>query len=276
LVARNKRIDILRVDAGRRTNEGRANAFLLDHLGDALYAERIADRDALLREDVPSQKAHQVGSLAGSLIHFVWPMLPEERETLALFGLSSSPASSRQPYSLLSCRLPKGADCESVLAPVLAVLRALAQGQQLVWPLDRATLDAVRSTSLARRLSERGVAVVEERGHLDNLALLRHAVSLVHCDRRVLVDEAIALGKPVVALGDIASRRPGRKSPGGAAALDARQAARIVHELLTTQREGPRGRDALDGGAAARLARLWRPWLRGQRPASVAKIEAPR
>src|SRR6185295_7689301 len=275
LVARNKRIDILRVDAGRRTNEGRANAFLLDHLGDALYAERIADRDALLREDVPSQKAHQVGSLAGSLIHFVWPMLPEERETLALFGLSSSPASSRQPYSLLSCRLPKGGDFDIVLAPVLAVLRALAQGQQLVWPLARATLDAVRSTSLARRLSERGVVVVEERGHLDNLALLRHAVSLVHCDRRVLVDEAIALGKPVVALGDIASRRS-RKSSGGAAALDARQAARIVHELLTTPREGPRGRDALDGGAAARLARLWRPWLRGQRPASVAKIEAPR
>jgi len=275
LVARNKRVDVLRVDAGRRAEGGSANAFLLDHLGDALYAEKIADRDALLREGVPSQKAHQVGSLAGSLIHLVWPILPDERETLALFGLSS-PSASRKPYSLLSWRMPKGVDCATVLSPALAVLRALAQGQQLVWPLDRASLDTIRATTFARRLSERGVVLVEERGHLDALALLRHALCLVHCERRILVDEAIALGKPVVALGHVASRSASRKISGGAAALDARQAARIVHELLSSSREDPRVRDAVDGGAAARLARLLRPWLRGQRPASFAQIEAPR
>jgi putative secretion ATPase (PEP-CTERM system associated) len=275
LVARNKAIDILRVDAGRRVGAGAVNAFLLDHLGEALYAEKIADRDALLREGVPSQKAHQVGNLASSLIRMIWPMLPDERETLALFGLPS-PTLSRKPFSLLSWQLPKAGDFAAILSPALAVLRALARGQQLIWPLDRATLDAIRSTNLARRLSECGVAVVEERGHLDSVALLRYAVCLVHCGRCVLADEATALGKPVVALGDIASGPPVRKTHGGPAALDVREAARIVDELLTRAREEPRGRDALDAAAAARVARLMRPWLQRQRPASLAKSEAPR
>ena len=275
LVAKKNELDVLRLDAGRRGKGDSLNPFLLDHLGDALYAETIADRDALLCEGVPSQKAHQVGSLASSVIHFAWPMLSDERETLALFGLSPA-ALSRKPYALLTCRLPKGSDWSTAMSPVLPVLRVLSRGKRLVWPLDQDNLAIIRSTSLANQLSEHGVILVEERGYLDALGLLRHALCLIHCERRDLADEALALGKPVVALGDIGARDAARKGSVSAGALTVDQATRIAKSIPSVPREEAKARDAFDSGAGARVARLWKHWLRERQPAAATSVESLR
>ncbi len=276
LMVKKHGLEILRLQAGRRGGDDSLNPVLLDRLADSLHAERIADRDALLREGVPSQKAHQVGSLVSNLIHFAWPQWKDERETLASFGLLPA-ALSRKPFALLTYRLPKGSDWTTAMAPMLPVLRTLSQGQQLVWPLDVDNLAIIRSTSIANELADSGVALVEERGYLDSLGLLRHAVCLVHCARGFLVDEALALAKPVVALtSEIGSGEARKKGSSSGAVLDVDQAARIAQSLLSSPREDLRTRDMYDSGAGYRVARLMKLWLREQQPASAHDVESLR
>jgi hypothetical protein len=50
LMAKKHGLGILRLEAGRRGGDDSLNPILLDRLADSLHAERIADRDALLRE----------------------------------------------------------------------------------------------------------------------------------------------------------------------------------------------------------------------------------
>ena len=276
LVARKQGMAVLRLEGGRREADGSPNPHLIDHLADLLFCDRIAERDALLRENVPSQRAHHVGSLIGSVIHFVWPMLKDERETLASFGLLPA-ALSRKPYAVLTYRLPKASDWSTAVSPHLPALRALAHGLQLVWPLDLDNLAIIRSTSLAGQLAESGVVLVEERGYLDALGLLRHAVCEVHCARRVLVEEALALGKPVVALGvEVASSGVGSKGPSIVATLDVDRAAGLARSLLSDAREEAKSRDMFDGSAASRITRLTKQWLRERQRASAPSVESLR
>ena len=276
LVAKKHGLGILRLEAGRRGGDDFLNPVLLDRLADSLYAERIMDRDALLREGVPSQKAHQVGSLVSNLIHFAWPFWKDERETLASFGLVPA-ALSRKPFALLTYRLPKGSDWSTAVAPVLPVLRVLSQSQQLVWPLDPDNLAIIRSTSLANELAESGVVLVEERGYLDSLGLLRHAVCLVHCGKRWLVDEALALAKPVVALAsEIGSGEARKNGSFSGVALDVDQAARIAQSLLSGPREEIKTRDMYDSSTGYRVARMLKHWLREKQLASGPHVESLR
>jgi len=273
LMAKKNGLGIVRLEAGRRGGDDSLNTVLLDRLADSLHAERIADRDALLRDGVPSQRVHQVGSLVSNLIHFAWPLWKDERETLASFGLLPA-ALSRKPFALLTYRLPKGLDWTTAVQPMLPALRALSHAQQLVWPVDVDNLAIIRSTSVANELAASGVVLVEERGYLDSLGLLRHAVCLVHCTRCFLVDEALALAKPVVALtSDIGSGKARNKGSFSGAVLDVDQATRIAQSFLSSPREDVRSRDLYDSGAGYRVARLLKLWLREQEPAPAHDAE---
>jgi hypothetical protein len=91
------------------------------------------------------------------------------------------------------------------------------------------------------------------------------------------VDEALALGKPVIALTtEVRSGLAGTKASSVVAALDVDQATRVAQSLASAAREEVKPRDVVDSAAALRVARLSKQWLRERQRASHPGVEALR
>lgn len=275
LLARKRGLPVLRLDAGRHRAAGdpeQLNAVLLDRLADELFTQAMADSHTLIREGVASDRVQCIGSLVPKFVNLAFPFMRGADKALANFGVEAN--ALQGGFALLSHRLPPHADALQVVGRLMAVLSTIAQEVPLIWPLRASERAALITAGAETQLAQAGVILVQDRGYTGSLNLLRHARCLVMGPERELLEEAVALGKFSVAIGEAAHA-------GGSlgdkysivAGFDPDLAGRAARAVISGDGLEFDAPDFWDGSAADRMARRLRLRLGLEQPRVVRGLE---
>jgi len=278
LLAKKRGYTILRLDAGQQRNGHGAptlNSSLLDQLADELFTETVTDSHALIREGVPSERVHFIGSLVAKFIGIVLAQMPTAEKVLSDFDLD--PAALQGRYGVLGRNSQATINPQRYADQMLPVLRILARDIPLVWPLRTAERNAVIVAGVDRQFAEAGVLLVRHRGYIESLALLRYARCLVIGAEGELVEEAEALGKTTIAAGAEVydtDALVGRSDI--VVGVDVELAARAARVVLSDDDAGaaPSNPEIWDGSASMRLAKWLLNWLGSEPRTTTRGLEA--
>lgn len=196
LTAAERAIPVLRLDGGARTGKRDATASLIDRLAAKILTRSVNSHPVLAREGVQSDRVECVGSLWNSLIGYL-PSDLSAAEVLRRFGVPASTVESAQAFGLLTL---SGSDGRALARQVDALCAQLKGALPLLWPVDQATADAIRTAALDSRLERFHIAVLPATTVADRIALLRNAALLISDAAAQGVEEAGVLHVPVLEL----------------------------------------------------------------------------
>ena len=240
LAAHKRGVRILRAEAaprvaGERTSAA-SNGALIDRLATLIVTDRISDHAALAREGIPAERVLCLGTLAVDVARRLRDVAPPVSQLTKRYGVPSSVVQGRRSYAVASLRIAPGELPDTRITGFVGELRG---GQPLLWVVDAATDDAIRTGGLAHALDKARVWLLPDLALPDAVALLSGAACLVCDARRELADLAQALGVPCVELGvpataakamaELASRRSAEDEP--ARTTDSGAGGRIAEQL---------------------------------------------
>lgn len=263
LVAVKKGIPVAHVEAGLRSHDRgmpeEINRVLTDQVADLLYTTEASAHDNLAREGIPASRVRFIGNVMIDSLLFNRQMAKPAGETLSAAGIDGSAFSGR--YGVVTLHRPSNVDQRETLAPLLSVLRDIAEHLPLIFALHPRTRANVEKFGLQGLLASDRIALLPPQGYLEMLGLMADA-TVILTDSGGLQEEATALGVPCLTLREN-TERPITVSQ-GTNTLVGRDVAAIrqgVDEILGGR--GKRGRmpDLWDGRAGERIAADLADWL---------------
>ena len=265
LVAAKKKIPVVHVEAGLRSNERtmpeEINRLLTDQISDRLYtSERDAEAN-LTKEGIPEQKICFVGNTMIDSLHFSLEKLrsPQEIVNESMQGCSMS----LQPraYGVVTLHRPSNVDDPEVLRGLLSVLSEVALTLPLVFAIHPRTRSNIELFGYGYLIDKTRLLLVPPLGYLEMLGLLANA-KLVLTDSGGLQEESTALGVPCLTLRDNTERpitvTQGTNTLVGGDRVVIRAAVKAVLSGMGKQGNVP---ELWDGNAAKRIAVDLHQWL---------------
>jgi len=203
LVGRKNGIPLAHLEAGLRSSRGRPavelNRFLTDRLSDALYVAERHTREQLLEEGIESDRIHFVGNTVADAVR----RLRGRAESLhlpAVMGLDEG------SYVVAVMASADGLSASVRLEDFLRALDGVAfeSGRPTILALDPFAAAAVHEQELESLLTP--VTAVPTPSYVELLALVAGAGAVVSnvCE---ILDSAVVLGVPFVAVGDLSVGR---------------------------------------------------------------------
>jgi UDP-N-acetylglucosamine 2-epimerase (non-hydrolysing) len=196
-------IPVAHVEAGLRSGDRRMpeeiNRIVTDAVADVLLVTEPSGRDNLLREGVDPARIHVVGNLMIDTLRHELPHA-QRLDMPARFALEPG------RFALVTLHRPSNVDDPAVLGPLAALLRDLAAGFPLVFPVHPRTRTRLEEAGLWDGLRRApGLVLAEPLGYRENLGLMA-AARVVLTDSGGIQEETSALGVPCLTLRDTTER----------------------------------------------------------------------
>ena len=196
LVAAKLHVPVVHLEAGLRSFDRampeEVNRIVADHLSDLLLTTCPDGDENLLREGVPAEKVVDVGNtMIDSLLRLraaAEATVPATREALAL---------GDAPLLLTTLHRPSNVDEPEQLLRLAGVLRELAAGADVVFPMHPRTRARLAGAGAEDSLAHPRLHLVEPLGYLEFLGLMTGAAAVV-TDSGGIQEETTYLGVPCV------------------------------------------------------------------------------
>jgi UDP-N-acetylglucosamine 2-epimerase (non-hydrolysing) len=265
LVAVKKGIPVAHVEAGLRSFDRampeEINRVLTDQMAELLYTTEPSALDNLAREGVDGSRAVFVGNVMIDSLLASRALAVPPRETLRRAAIAPTVLDGPAGYGVVTLHRPSNVDRHETLAPLLSVLREVADRLPLVVALHPRTRANIERLGLAGLVASERMAVLPPQGYLEMLGLMAGA-AVVLTDSGGMQEEATALGVPCLTVREN-TERPITIQQGTNTLVGRDRAAilRGIDDILAGG--GKRGRvPALwDGRASERIADHLARWL---------------
>lgn len=194
LVAAKLQIPLIHLEAGCRSfNKNipeELNRIVCDHLSNVLLAPDSAAKQNLIREGLPEDKIHIVGSTAieSSLRNVAYAR--EKSKIVQLLHVQ------KENYILVTIHRAENTDDPEILTGIIESINEIAEKIDLVFPMHPRTKKNIIQHKLVLHTK---IKVIEPQGYLDFLSLLDNCL-LTISDSGGVQEEAAALNKPCLIL----------------------------------------------------------------------------
>lgn len=233
-----KGIRLARADAGLRRTDAQSlvsmNGRILDGMADLLFTSRLTAHYSLHREGIAAERCFNAGPLIADMLQLALPHLPDAASVVAASGVSRDVL--RQPGGFALATVSLGGDGVDELhaGTVVGILRAMSATLPVVWLVDESTAAVIGRQRLDVQLRQAAGSVVmlPRVSYPQSIGLLVEAKALVAGNQQWLIEEALALGRPPVTLGDSAEAAGADDAGNGFAGLDKNRALRRLTEAL--------------------------------------------
>ena len=269
LVAAKKKIPVVHVEAGLRSNERtmpeEINRLLTDQISDRLYTSERAAEVNLAREGIPEQRICFVGNTMIDSLRFSLEKLRSPQEILNESKQGCSLSLQPLAYGVVTLHRPSNVDDPEVLRGLLNVLSEVALTLPLVFAIHPRTRSNIDQFGYGYLIDETRLLLVPPQGYLEMLGLLANA-KVVLTDSGGLQEEATALGVPCLTLRDNTERpitvAQGTNTLVGADRVVIRDAVNAILSGMGKQGNVP---ELWDGNTAKRIAADLYQWLMGKK-----------
>lgn len=269
VLAQKKGIAVLRSNGGRRrawaTASEETNASLMDQFADVLYTENLATHYSLHRVGVAPDRVQCVGDLAANVVHIAHAIPPSRAAVDARQELAGGRLNADLGFALVTKQFPPLRTAAAQVFEAVAMLKVARAEVPLLWAVESGTLLELKASGAEVQLKTAGIAVAEDLGYLDCIALLGQARCMIAGPEARFVDEAKVLGVPslVIDPGWVVSVKVSETASSGVAA-GTNQLRKVVRDAISGGEDRVEVPDYWDGGAALRIAAHLGGWLRKQ------------
>lgn len=207
---------IVHVEAGLRSFDREmpeeTNRVLTDHLSDILFVTEPSGIKNLAKEGIPKERIFFVGNtMIDTLLAFAEKA--EQSSILSDLGLydgndGNGTGRPVRPYALLTLHRPANVDHRRSLVDIIEGLQELAESNEIIFPVHPRTRQRIHehgldgffhSQSGADQGPAKGIRLIDPKGYLDFVSLMKHARIIV-TDSGGIQEESICLGVPCVTL----------------------------------------------------------------------------
>lgn len=254
LAAHKRGLPVLHFGGGLRTDPpepGAVNAALIDRLASFIVTDRVSARSTLAREGIPAERVHCLGNLAANAAQVLRDGAPSATAIARKYGADHGITEDALGFGVMTLRMQHG----SAGVALTEFLRGLdATTPPIVWLVDAATDDALRSARLAPMLQAARVTLLPCLSPREAVALLSESSWLLCDAARDLAETAEALDLPCLRFAS---------------------AARTLAVIRTLATEGQPAPPAApwDGGPGMRIAQqlgTWLSWTASRAPLDIA------
>jgi len=216
MVAFRKGVPVLRLSGGRRrwwaTHEQRVRLELFERLATVIYTDSVSASNALHRCGVPVERVQYSGDMALEVTRAALASVPAEASD-ALFADLARSITAPQGFALAVLRLHAGSMTPEDIALAVNRLEDIARRTPVVWLTDEATRSELSASGHESRLLASSVHLLAWPGFAKAVTLLSRSVCLVADRQAVLVESALALGRPCLVV-EKAGAAPARSAGG--------------------------------------------------------------
>jgi putative secretion ATPase (PEP-CTERM system associated) len=203
LLAHQVGLPVLRPGAGEERNNPDAaqvlNSCLIDRFADVLYTRAPKSHYALYKEGLLAERMVPVGNLG---VDVIAELAPPSHEAVAHYLSNSAPLAwqrrAAKGYTLVTAQLNDADLGEGRVKQLVSALHGAAKEHAVLWPADDATARILEDTGSLAPLALDGVCIVPAVDYIQLLQLLRGTELVIAGPQRIGVEEAVALGTPVV------------------------------------------------------------------------------
>jgi UDP-N-acetylglucosamine 2-epimerase (non-hydrolysing) len=265
LVCAKKEVPVVHVEAGLRSYDRlmpeEINRVLTDQIADRLYTTERSAHANLAREGIGDERMCFVGNVMIDSLLANRELAHPPAVTLRVAGVDPGILNGPQGYGLVTLHRPSNVDHAETLAPLLSVLREVAEKVPLVFALHPRTRANVERFGLGELLSSRRIVLLPPQGYLEILGLLAGS-RLVLSDSGGLQEETTALGVPCLTIREN-TERPITVEQGTNTLVGCDPGAirRGVDDILSGEGKTGRVPEFWDGWAAERIASDLASWL---------------
>ncbi len=190
------------------------NRIVVDLLSDYLFTSEESSNHNLLKESVPSERIHFVGSV---IIDTLLRHRSQTRKSSILNDLQLVNGSRVKPFALVALPHMFGSGYTNRLPELQQVLSEIARQMPVIFPANPSTLKYVRDGEMAEYFIDYfldgpepwdarvRVRIIPPLGYLDFVRLM-NAATVVLTDSTGVQEETRVLGVPCITLADHASR----------------------------------------------------------------------
>jgi hypothetical protein len=244
-LAANKRgIRVLHADGQVRSQgERRAaalNGALIDRIASLIVTNRISDHSTLSREGIPAERVLCLGSLLTNVVQGLKGSALSPGEVVRQFGVPPAIVQGTKGYGVATLQIAQGRLPDEQTVALIGQLKGLPP---LLWLVDSATDDAIRSAGLSRAFDKAHVVLLPSLALPDAVALLAGAAFLVCDASRHLADVAEVMDVACIEL------------------VDAVQASKALRDIVAMRPSREARSAAWDGGPGQRIAEQISLWL---------------
>ncbi len=193
LAASKINIPVIHIEAGCRCNNKSVpeeiNRILVDHCSNILFAPDKVAYSNLIREGIPKEKIHLVGSTAiDSVLRNI--KIAEKSDILNLYNLK------KDSYILVTVHRAENTDNKTNLKNIVEALNKLSDDITIIFSVHPRTLKALETHNI--KLDE-NIKDIEPPGYLEFLKLMKNALFII-TDSGGIQEEAAVLDIPVLIL----------------------------------------------------------------------------
>ncbi|WP_245754640.1 non-hydrolyzing UDP-N-acetylglucosamine 2-epimerase [Candidatus Accumulibacter aalborgensis] len=265
LVCAKKGVPVVHVEAGLRSYDRampeEINRLLTDQIADRLYTTERSAHTNLAREGVAEERVRFVGNVMIDSLLSNREFAHSPAKSLQMAGIDPAVVDDPLGYGVVTLHRPSNVDRAQTLAPLLTVLREVADRLPLIFALHPRTRANIERFGLLELLAGSRIVLLPPQGYLEMLGLLAGA-RLVLSDSGGLQEETTALGVPCLTIRDNTERpitvEQGTNTMVG---CDPQAIRKGVDEILGGTGKSGRIPELWDGYAAPRIAEDLCQWL---------------